>query len=486
MGQTLDIKKIFSVLALIAGALVLAFLIAKKGILIAIIGALVPLLIIYIASVFKRPQIGLWTAFILNYFVLGITRYLPAPLGLAIDSLLVLTILAIFFQYFYDREVWNKSRTKLTVVAFIWFGYALFQLVNPETLSREAWFYAMRGVALYMVLVIPLTFILFDRYKDFNIYLHLWIVFALLGFIKGMMQKTIGPDPWEQAWLDGGGALTHILFGKLRIFSFFSDAGQYGAAMGHVGIVMLVIAINGRSIKEKIFYGVPAGLFIFGMMTSGTRGAIAVLAAGFVIYLILTKNIRMITIGGIVGLLIIIFFKFTTIGNANYEIRRMRTGFDSDNPSLQTRITNQKKLRTYLSTRPFGGGIGSSGNWGQRFTPNTFLANTPTDSWYVMIWAEQGVIGLYLHLGILFFILIRSSYVIMFRIKDPWLKAKMQGITAGLAGVMAASYGNGVLGQMPTGIILYMGMAFLFLGPKFDLEITKKTTKTKTFYLTIK
>ncbi|MCD4695540.1 MAG: O-antigen ligase family protein [Bacteroidales bacterium] len=474
MGQAIDIKKIFITLAIISGAIVFGVLIAKKGIMIAGVGMMVPLVLIYLTSVFRKPEIGLWTVFILNYFVLGITRYIPAPLGLAIDSLLVLTILGIFFQYFYNKEIWQKSKTKLTVVAFVWFGYAIFQLVNPEAVSRVAWFYAMRGVALYMVLVIPITFILLDKYQHLNKYLALWMVFALLGVFKGQMQKTIGPDPWEQAWLDGGGELTHILFGKLRIFSFFSEAGQFGAAMGHAGVVFAIIAINGRTFKEKLKYGIPAMLFFYGMLISGTRGAIAVPAAGFVIYIILTKHIKMIVTGCIIGLSVFIFFKFTTIGNDNYEIRRMRTAFDSDNPSLQTRLANQKKLKTYLASRPFGGGIGSSGNWGQRFSPNTFLANTPTDSWYVMIWAEQGVIGLYLHLGILFFILIRSSYVIMFKIKDPWLKAKMQGITAGLAGIMGASYGNGVLGQMPTGIILYMGMAFLFLGTKFDKEISEK------------
>lgn len=135
-----------------------------------------------------------------------------------------------------------------------------------------------------------------------------------------------------------------------------------------------------------------------------------------------------------------------------------------------------------MTTRPFGGGIGSSGNWGQRFSPTTFLANTPTDSWYVMIWAEQGIIGLLLHLGILFFILFRSAYMIWFRLKDPWLIAQMQGLTAGFFGIMLASYGNGVLGQMPTGIILYMSWAFLFLSPKFESEIQKlKVTKQNNF-----
>ena len=39
---------------------------------------------------------------------------------------------------------------------------------------------------------------------------------------------------------------------------------------------------------------------------------------------------------------------------------------------------------------------------------------------------------------------------------------------------MVASYGNGVLGQMPTGIIIYMSMAFLFMAEKFDKELNKK------------
>jgi len=37
------------------------------------------------------------------------------------------------------------------------------------------------------------------------------------------------------------------------------------------------------------------------------------------------------------------------------------------------------------------------------------------------------------------------------------------GFSAGIFGVMAASYSSGALGQMPNGIIIYSGMAFIFL-----------------------
>lgn len=56
----------------------------------------------------------------------------------------------------------------------------------------------------------------------------------------------------------------------------------------------------------------------------------------------------------------------------------------------------------------------------------------------------------------------------MFRLKDPWNRAKMSALASGLFGIMVASYGNGVLGQMPTGLIIYSSMGFLFLARKYE------------------
>jgi O-antigen ligase len=159
---------------------------------------------------------------------------------------------------------------------------------------------------------------------------------------------------------------------------------------------------------------------------------------------------------------------------SNYQIRRIRTALDLNNPSLQTRLNNQAKLKVYLATRPIGGGLGSAGNWGKRFSPNTFLANTATDSWYVAIWAEMGIVGLILHLSILLYILLKSSYYVFAKIKNELLRAKMNALVSGYFGIMVASYGNGILGQMPTGIIIYMSMAFLFMSLKYDKQLENK------------
>ena len=173
--------------------------------------------------------------------------------------------------------------------------------------------------------------------------------------------------------------------------------------------------------------------------------------------------------------LVFCFFKFTTIGQGNYQIRRMRSAFDPKDASLMVRLENQKKLSTYLVSRPMGGGIGHAGVKAQRFLPNAFLSNVATDSWYVMIWAEQGIIGLLLHLFILFYVLFKSIWLILFRIRDPELKIKMTALTAGMFGIMVASYGNAVLGTMPTAILIYASMAFVCNAKSMDIstEITE-------------
>lgn len=426
-------------------------------------------------TIFKTPKTGIYLLIILGFFVTGAARYVQAPWGLTIDVLLVLIYIALFFKAFAIKLPWFKAKSSLTLVVSLWMGYVLLELGNPEVLSIEAWFYAMRGVGLYQFLAIPLLFMLFNKQKDLDNFFILWGILSVLGTLKGLQQFHFGVDPFEQRWLDQGGAETHVLFGKLRIFSFYSDAGQFGASQAHTGVVFGILALFKKTtLKMKTFFiGVAIAGFL-GMFISGTRGAIAVPAIGGLLFVILRKNIKVLVLGAIMGIGIYVFFAHTTIGQGNAEIRRMRTAFDPNEASLQVRLANQRKLKGYLASRPFGGGLGSTGNWGQRFTPHTFLANTATDSWYVMIWADTGIIGLVYYLFMLFFILISGARNVMYKLKNHNLKVQITAITCGMAGVMMASYGNGVFGQMPTGILMYVTMVFMFISPQLDKNKVSK------------
>ena len=464
------------ILVLIAGVMVLAaVLLAKLELLggVACIGLVGVLGFLYL--VFQYPRFGILAILVMGFFATGLSRYVPLPWGLSVDGIIMLVYLALFFKAFKTKIQWRKAKSMLTLVTSLWFIYVLAQLGNPEAVSLEAWFYAMRGLGMYQCLFIPLAFVLFSKPRDLKLFFIMWGVLSVLGTLKGIMQFKFGVDPFEQAWLDAGGAETHVLFGKLRIFSFYSDAGQFGASQAHAGLVFGILTLFCKhSKKMRIFFAGVALMGLFGMVISGTRGAIAVPAIGGMMFLIVRKNIAILALGALMGIGVYIFFAHTNIGQNNAEIRRMRTAFDPNEASLQVRLNNQKKLSGYLASRPFGGGVGATGNWGQRFSPHTFLANTATDSWYVMIWADTGAFGLTIYLLIIFGILFQGAYNVMSKIKDDWLKGQITALVAGMAGIMMASYGNGVFGQFPTGILMYLGMVFMFVAPQWETKYKNK------------
>jgi len=432
-----------------------------------------PFVWLYLYWLFKNPIVGLYSAIGLGFILLGITRYFKnlGQVGMAMDGILFLTYLAFIFKNFRTKIDWTPAKKDVTVLAAIWLGYAFLQFFNPEVQDRQAWLAGMRGISLYMMLIVPLVLLFVDDMKKLNTFFYVWGIFSILGTMKGIMQLTIGVDPWEKAWLDAGGAVTHIIFGKLRVFSFFSDAAQFGSDQGYTAVVFTIMSFAKENWKKRFFFLTVALLAYFGMFISGTRGAISVPLGGFALYFVLKKNWYVMSTGFILLAVVYIFFKYTTIGQDNQQIRRMRSAFDPNDPSLQVRLANQRKLSTYLASRPFGGGIGHAGVKAQKYLPNAFLSQVATDSWYVLIWAEQGIIGLLLHLFILFYIIIKASYLIMKKIRDPVLKIKMTALVAGMMGIMVASYGNAALGTMPTGPLIYVGMAVMLNAMALDDKI---------------
>jgi hypothetical protein len=55
--------------------------------------------------------------------------------------------------------------------------------------------------------------------------------------------------------------------------------------------------------------------------------------------------------------------------------------------------------------------------------------------------------------------------------EDSELRQKMMAIWGGMWGIYLASYGNGVLGQIPTGSLLNVGMAIMFLTPHLSKQV---------------
>ncbi|MDN5211683.1 O-antigen ligase family protein [Fulvivirgaceae bacterium BMA12] len=440
---------------------------AKKGISFPIILIVLPPLAGFITSIFLNPKIGVLSFIIYCFFVTGFARYVPGiPYGLGMDGLLVLSLLAVFFGGFRKTD-WSPAKNDLTTLALIWFVINILELGNPYGGSPVGWFYGMRSATLYWTLVTPLTFMLLNKKKDLDTFLWIILGISLLGALWGIRQFLFGVDPMEQRWLDNGAAKTHLLFGKLRVFSFYSDAGQFGASQAHVGIMALFLALGPFTFKRKMTFAGIGMTILYGMLISGTRGALFVLFVAVAIYLFLTKNIKILIIGGIFGIGAFVILKYTSIGSGNAEIVRLRTALDPNDLSFQERLKNQRILSDYLSTRPFGTGVGTIGNWGVKYNEHKFISQIPPDSLFVKVWAEYGIIGFLLWFGTQLYIFGKSCGII-WNMRDLVLKQKLMALTAGSCGILFASYGNEVQNQMPTSAIAYMSWAFTFMAARWE------------------
>lgn len=430
----------------------------------------IPLVVIAVIIMLVKPRFGIIAILFANYFAIGMSRYMGLPFGLMVDGFMIITLLSVFFMQLHTKVEWKNAKRDVTYLVLFWMFITTLQLVNPETISRAAWMYAMRSMALYSALIVPLVYWTYNKPSDMMTFIHITGWFTLLGILKGIQQKFIGPDPWEQAWLEvPGNQTTHVLFGVLRVFSFFADAGTYGGMMAYFGVFYIILAIHLKiSTKAKVFFWIIGLGSLYGMAISGTRSAVATPLVGFFFYAFLTKNFKAMIITGIFLLFAVVILKYTNIGQGYYEIRRMRTAFQDDDASLQVRKENRALFSKYLETRPFGGGVGSAGNWGLRFTPGTFLAQTPTDGWYIQVWVEQGIVGLVIYLFMIGYLVAKSTYLILFKIHDKNFRYVAIASLASAMGMIVSSYSSSSLGQLPGTILFFMTMCFISLMPDWE------------------
>jgi len=68
----------------------------------------------------------------------------------------------------------------------------------------------------------------------------------------------------------------------------------------------------------------------------------------------------------------------------------------------------------------------------------------------------------------------------MFQVKDPKLKLMISALISGMVGIMLASYGNAILGTMPTGMLIYVSMAIMMNTKTLEESINQqKENKVK-------
>lgn len=440
-----------------------------------LIAILVPFAIAIIILVFSNPYYGLLLYLNYSFISNGLARYVPdTTLGLGVDIILLITTLSMLVHIKWDDL--KKLRQSVFYVTLIWTIYTILLIVNPLLGQIESLIYAIRGISLYSVQVIPLVLLYMNTKKEFNSFLKLIIGWSIVSTLWGLKQIMIGTDTYEQRWLDAGGNVTHFLNGQLRAFSFYSDAGQFGSTMAFVSFICFILAFGPYTRKRRLtLFAISLFTFI-GFSVSGSRGPVFIIIFGFLFYLILIKQFKTLIYGLILGIFLFSFLKFTSIGSSNYQIYRIRTALDPKEASLMVRISNQELFAKYLENKPFGGGIGTVDVFGIRYYPGSFLANLPTDSWFVSIWAQSGIVGLVLHLFGIAYVLV-AGFEKIYRLKSLDLRVKMIALYGAFVGIIVASLANPIFGQSPIGPIMYISMVYLTTADKLDLEFLEEERK---------
>lgn len=444
------------------------WVIAGKGMTVGMLLTVIPFAAGFLTLVFLNPRAGFIFFIIYCFAVPGLGRHIVGPqFGLGQDGMLLLTWLGVIFHRS-TKFRFRHLNNDLVWLAVVWFVLTVLQIVNPERPSLAGWFFEMRSVTLYWVLSVPLGFLLFNKKSDIDLFLNIIIIISVAGALYGMKQLYFGTNYMENLWLEAGAKKTHLLFGKLRVFSFYPEAAQFGASQAHLAILCIILATGPHSKIKKIKFLVAGLLLFYGMLISGTRGALFALVGGGFVFLVLSKQVRILLIGGLVGAMFLGILKYTTIGSGNAEIVRLRTSLDPNDASLQTRLINQKILSEFLRTRPFGAGVGVLGTWGLMYNKDKFISTIPPDSYYVKIWAMYGIVGFLIWFGIMMYILGKSAGII-WNTRDPVLRNKLSALCCGGAGILLCSYGNEVMNQMPSSIIVYVSWVLIWMSPRWDI-----------------
>lgn len=417
------------------------------------------------------PEFGITVLLVLAYLLFFIGRLgVNFPLGTVMDGVQGLLILG-FFIHQKRRPDWKAFKGPISVMILIWIVYNLIQVANPSAESRLAWVYTIRAVAIVM-----LTYFIFvyqiRTLKFLRFLIKLWLGLALFGALYAYKQEYIGFSAAEDAWLNSEG-VADLLFiaGHWRKFSIFSDPVAFSYNMVTSSIICIALLTFVKKNWQRVVLALLIALFFSSMLFSGTRGAYVLIPAAMVLFVILRINRQVLIFSGIAGLFFV-FLIFVPTSNSN--IVRFQTAFKpNDDMSFQLRKNNQKRIQPYILTHPIGGGLGATGIWGQRFAPQSYLANFPPDSGYVRVAVELGWVGLFLFCLLMFFIL-KEGINNYFLIKNPELKTYCLAMLLVVFAYNIGNYPQEALVQFPSNIYFYLAAAIIYITRILDEKEQQK------------
>ncbi len=425
----------------------------------AIVG--VPLLLVAIVDLTFGLQLTLAAGFLIGLAA----KYTTAPIGTLLDLLMVWLIFGLLARLVKEKTM-RYAENPISLFVLLWIGYNLMQALNPVAGSRMAWVYTVRSVALLLMLYFVAVRAFDSRLAAFRA-LKTILFWSFVSALYGLKQEFLGFSSTELAWLHADELRFQLIYqwSRLRIFSFFSDPTTYGMLMAYMSVVCFILAAGPWSTWKRLVL-VGAGISMWlAIAYAGSRTPVVMVPAGIAFATLLSLNRKTLAASGFVFLVGAAFMSKSTHSAVIY---RIQSAFrPSEDASLQLRLQNQEKIQPFIQRHPFGAGLGSTGYWGKRFTPDSWLANFAHDSLYVRLAVETGWVGLLLYMALLFAAMQQGIYW-YYRVRDPALKLVYLALVTSVFMLALASYPQEAITLLPTSIIFYLMLAMIARLKDFD------------------
>ncbi len=444
----------------------MAFIIANMGI---NYGFLVFVMMVglpmFMLCLFDLP-FGITLILIVSFLVNFIKKYIDVPIGIAQDALVFLMFFTIIINQVRERD-WRFAYHPISYWVVVWIFYNMIQGINPNAASQIAWIYTVRSVA-GLILLYFVACYAFSSLEVIFKTIKTILALVLISALYGLKQEWIGFSDTEMAWLYSNPHTLELFYqwGRLRIFSFFSDPTTYGILMAYISVMCGILLLGPYRIGLKIVSGITIISCILAMAYAGSRTPIVLIPVGVIFFTVLNFRKEIIIAAGV---FFVLGTGFMLKSSSNAVVYRIQSAFVLKNSQdvVDVRMKNQALIQPYIQRNPFGGGLGSTGLWGRRFSPGTFLAEFDHDSGFVRLAVEVGWLGLLIYM-IFIFQCMRYGIYYYYRVKDPKIKNIYLAINSAFFMLVIASYPQEAILQVPTSIIFYLLLAAIVKMKDFD------------------
>ncbi len=397
--------------------------------------------------------------------------YMPIPSSIPNEILEILLIVIALIDA-KDLHISNLNNVMLLAL-IVWVGFCCIEIFNNTCglgINIGAWYTGARLMAFQLLYAFIICSLYISTPERIIKFLRVFAILSIFAAFWAWKQKTLGFTTAEKAWLWGYAARTHVVNGIIRYFSVFSDAANLGCNMASAAVAFYIIGITSRIKKDKIFFIIAGAACTWAMFASGTRTAIFCMILGFIVFIFLSKSLKIAIPVTIIFGAFVFILAFTTIGSSNSMIRRMRTAFNKDDASKGVRDINKESMAKYVKDAPWGMGIGIFTDNVPPFNKYKILSQTPPDSEYVFIWVHTGKIGITVFVITTLIMFLGACWVVFFKIRDSSLRGIGAAFCCAFAAIHLGGYGNQILMQFPNILIFYGGLGIVYILPSIEKD----------------